>query len=128
MAIFLKFDKKQTNSSGFIPLKRGDDWKLLGKVIDKYPRVEDDFDLTGVSATAFFSGDPSGTVTSVVQVTKPDCGGVEIDVPASATPGVALAENGTTIYLVADHPTKGTITIDTELPVLEIKDRGFAES
>lgn len=127
MALYLQFDKRQAAPSGLIPLKRGDDWQLSGQMVEKYARYQSPLDLTGCSATAYFEGDPSGTVTSVVQVVDELAGLVRIDLPASATPGVALSDSGTTIYTVVTHPTKGTITVENEVPVLEIEDRDFSE-
>lgn len=127
MAIYITFDKKQAAPSGLIPLKRGDDWKLQAQIIEKYARYSAPMDLTGCAATAFFEADPSGVVTTVANISLPEAGKLEIDIPASASPSCALNENGTSIYMIIDHPALGTITADSELPNLEIKDRGFVE-
>lgn len=127
MAIYLTLDKRQSAPSGLIPLRRGDDWKLKGQIVEKYARYSAPLDMTSCSATASFAGDPSGIVTAVVSITDSVAGLVEIDVAASASPGVLVSENGTNIYMVMNHPTRGVITVESELPNLEIKDRGFSE-
>lgn len=130
MAIVLTLFKKQTNTSGQVPLKRGDDWKLDGQVIEKYARFQEALDLTGCSATAFFEASTGGVVAKAVTLSNASCGIVEIDVASTGvgnTSEVALSENGTTIYCTIQHPSRGLITADMEAPVVEVRDRGFVE-
>lgn len=133
MAIFLVFDKRHFGPNGFIPLKRSDRWLLSGKVVEKYARYEKELDLTGVSgATGFFEAadleDVDALVPFSLDVIDAKGGQVQLDIPASASSSVALAENGISAYATIDHPDLGLITVETEQPVLEIRDRGFAEA
>lgn len=132
MALFLVFDKKHQNPSGMIPLKRGDDWKLTGKIVEKYAKYEKEVDLTGASATGFFqaadAADTDKVIDVAVQMVNAECGQVKVELAASGTSLVALDEAGTSMYMTVSHPTLGLVTIETEAPILEIKDRGFIES
>lgn len=125
MAKFLDFDKKNFNSAGVIPLRRGDDWKVSGTIIDKYARYQAPFDLTGISAaTGFWPGASGGVIPEPFTILDAKGGQFEMDVPASDTPNIAT-EDSTTIYATLQHPTLGLITIETEFAVMSIQDRSF---
>lgn len=127
MAKYLDLDKKQFNSSGVVPLRRGDDWKLKGTVIEKYARYQAPLDLTDVTgATGFFPASSGGSMPADAFTIVDAVGGqFEMDLAASATLNVST-EDTTTIYATIEHPTLGLMTIETEFAVVEIKDRNFS--
>lgn len=120
MANYLRLNKKLFGVDGTIPLKRGDAWTLNGNVVEKYAGYEAGKDMTGRSATAFF---PGADEEIAVAVTFPEGnqGAFSIAVDAEDTAGAALAESGTSFYLVTDQDE----TIETPDQPLEIRDRGF---
>lgn len=124
MARRIRFDRSLIHSeSGLIPLKRGDDWLLTGKITQKTGNVETDEDLTGAAASAFFEQASGGTYHREVVLNPPDCGKFAITVPKEDTPNLALAELGTTIYLTIQD-SNGISTVDSESE-LEVKNREF---
>lgn len=125
MAKFLILDKKHYDGSkGMIPLKRGDDWLLSGKIVEKYASYQADLDLSGASATAYFAGTGTDVTASVTLEDAPG-GAISVSLGKEATPGVALAEEGTSLYLVVTGGDGKVFTVETPDEALEIKDRGF---
>lgn len=125
MAKFLSFDKKNFNSSGVIDLKRGDDWKLQGTVVDKYAKYAAPFDLSDIiSATAYWPAASGGVITEAFNIISAKGGQFELDVPASDTPSLSL-EDSTTVYVVIDDANLGIVTIESEYSMISIQDRSF---
>lgn len=124
MAKFLDVDKKHFNSAGVVPLRRGDDWKITGTVVDKYARYSAPFDLTGSAATGFWPAASGGVIAEPFTVIDAKGGQFEMDVPAADTPNVSTDE-ATTVYATIQHPTLGLITLETEFAILSIQDRSF---
>lgn len=126
MPLIVSLDKKMFSpATGKVPLKRGDDWELVGKIVEKFSGLKGELevDLTGVSATAYFEAATGGNITKSVTVTDAVCGKFEIDVPKEDTANIALDPDGQSLYAVLDMPAKGLVTAETESAVLEVKDR-----
>lgn len=127
MAKFLILDKKHYDpKTGLIPLRRGDDWVLQGQVMEKKGTYQSPVDLTGGAATAFFDGE-GPDVTTAVTFLDASQGLVEVELDELTSPDVALAEGGTSMYLVFSDTNGVTTTIETPDQPLEIKDRGYQQ-
>lgn len=126
MAKSLVFDRKHFNSDGLIPLKRGDDWSLDFKVVEKKGSYVEDVNLTDLSATAWFPGE-SSPVTCIPTITDASCGKGRIDLPASATSLVKEALNGTTLYITLSNTGGAVTTVETDQEVAEVRDRDFRQ-
>lgn len=124
MSKYVIFDRDQFGSEGLIPLKRGDDWSLRGKIVDLKGTFKDKVNLTGFSATGFFPG-TNDSLSQVVEIVCAEEGTFRIDIPASASINAALANNGTTMYITISNTDGKTETVETEEEVLEVRDREF---
>lgn len=125
MSAVLTFDKKHFNSSGLIPLKRGDDWSLDAKVISKKGNYSEDFDLTNYAASAYFPGVVS-TVIVPCTITNAKCGEMNIALSATGSQLVSLAPNGVSSYIIVKNINDNTAqTIETDSEPLGIDDHGF---
>lgn len=124
MALYLELDKKHYGLSGLIPLKRGDDWELDGKIVDRFSGYRADLDMTSMSATGYFQAASGGTVSAEVTKTDESCGKIKIRLPGELSQGVALSEVGQSIYVILNNGTDDR-TVETPDMPLEILDRGF---
>src|SRR5438552_1296469 len=108
MAIFLSLDKRQFGPNGLIPLRRGDDWKLVGAIIEKYSNYQKDYSLAAYNGASGFlkadASDDDGLIPMSVSIINAAAGEVQLDLAASATPDVALSEDGIGLYMVFDLP------------------------
>jgi hypothetical protein len=128
MAKILILDEKHY-ISGRVPLRRGDQWVLDGKIVDRVKGYDTAVNLTGASVTAFFPADDDADTDSLIAVsgtlTNAECGQVRITVAEDVTPTVALAEQGISPYAVYDTPSDGPFTVEVQSPTVEVLDRGF---
>ncbi len=128
MAKILVIDKKHfAPSTGMVPLRRGDDWLLSGQVIDRYAGYQKAVDLTDSGATGFFPAASGGTIPAEVTFTNAAAGAVVIALSKEDSANVALAEQGTSLYITLDT-TDGLTTVETPEETIEVKDRGFEPS
>lgn len=127
MAKYIVFDKDLFGIDGNIPLFRKDDWTLRGEIVDGLGKCKRIFDLTGYSASAFFPAASGGPVSFPVNIVAPKAGRFELEVPGSASSGIALAEQGTSLYFTLDNSTDNITTVETPYEPLEIRDRYFRE-
>lgn len=125
MAIFLQFAKRELGPNGLIPVKRGDDWKLSAFIVEKYSGYEVEVDMTGASATGYFEAASGGAVARSVTVVDEIAGEILIEADKTFTQNIALDPDGQSVYVVITHPDRGEITAETQIPILEVKDREF---
>lgn len=129
MADYIELNKKQYGIDGLVPLKRGDDWMLLGKIVERYSSYKGDKDLTDVvSATAYFEGATGGTIASLVSIDNASCGVISIAVDADDTDDIEESPFGTSFYVVLERAGSQYQTIQTYDFPLNIQDRGFPTS
>jgi hypothetical protein len=131
MAVYLSLDKSQY-LEGLIPLFRGDDWLLTGKIVNQLPQNYFGYvDLAGVSATAYFPTDPTLNLVpvqpAVVQFTNVLEGEFTINLPASASISTLLTPNGSSIYMETKSASGLTTTYQTNDSPLQIQDRTFLQ-
>lgn len=125
MSLILTFDKKHYNNSQVIPLRINDDWSLDAKVTFKKGTYIEDFDLTNYSASGFFKGVVS-EVYLPCQMINAKCGELRMSLAASGTPNVALAPNGTSVYIIVKNTNDNTTqTIETDDEPIEVRLREF---
>lgn len=125
MSKYLKFDLPMYGQDNLIPLTRGDDWLLSGKVILLHGDQQDDYDLTAIQgATAFWPG-ATGALTGSFAQTDGKSGKFTIGLPASASIGALLSDTGTQPYILLKEAAPGQTTIYPLDQPLKIQDPGF---
>lgn len=126
MALYLKLDKKQYGKDGLIPLRRGDAWSLLGKVVNRYAGYEEDYDLSDVvgDITGCIENTTGGSIATTVTIEDAVCGKVTIAAEAEATELADECVAGQSMYLLLQEDD-GPKTVETLDQPLEILDRGF---
>lgn len=131
MAILLRILRNQY-FEGQVSLYRGDKWALNCQIVDSVGGVDQLKDLRGASATGYFPSTGGDTVAASVQLTDAQSGQIQLQVPASDTPQVALSTGGIQPYVVvADLPASGgpsPFTAQAPAADVVILDREFTQS
>lgn len=130
MAIFIELDRAIYDDSGLVPLKRGDDWSLVGKIKSKKGSYKSDLDLSDVnSASAYFPQDSAtgGTVVASVTIDDPMCGSFTVPVPKEVTTTIQETPSGSKFYMVLYRDLTEE-TVETFDSPLDIRDRGFSDT
>lgn len=126
MAKFLEFDRKQVSHlTGLIPLRRGDDWTLNGKIVEKYGAYKGDVDITGVQEVQFGFLPASGStpIAATVEVIDETCAKIKITLAKADTLLVAEAADGVGAAATIIDSLGAEETVETEDLALEILDR-----
>lgn len=124
MSRILKLDKKFYSDDGVVPLFRGDDWNLLGKVVDRAGNYETGVDLSPYSATAYFPSASGGPDLPAMAATG-SCGSLTISMPAASTPNVQSNVGGIGAYVVLKDSQGNLTTVPTVDQAIAVLDRGF---
>lgn len=129
MAKLLVLEKDQY-LNGKIPLRRGDNWTLRAKVVNRIQNTELPVNLTGAAATGFFkaanSTDPDEVIAVGGTIATGDQGAISFAIDDSITDTIALSEEGISFYATINDGSS-LYTVETTDNPLEIKDRGFVE-
>lgn len=123
MARVIKLDKRQYADDGLLPLFRGDDWSVIGKVVDRVGSYESEVDMSPYSATGYFPAATGGSDLPVSAATG-ECGSVTISVPKEVSPNIALS-NGIGAYIVLQDQSGNLQTVPTIGTDIAVLDRGF---
>lgn len=124
MAKYIKLDKSQYGKDGVIPLKRGDDWVLTGKIVNRSCGEDLTVDLTGLGMTACLPGADGSTITVDPVAVDAEEGTFTMTVPKAKTL-LTQPSFGTGFYIVLQDNDSNQETVESYDPALEIKDRGF---
>ncbi len=125
MALALDYDKKHIDpTTATVLLTKGDDWKLVAEVVDRYARYRQAQDLTGATASAFFQGEDEAACAFPATILVAECGRLQIDVPASATSELGLIEFGQPNYVVIESSTLGRQTVRS-VQLVQVVDQSF---
>lgn len=129
MAKYLEFDPEQIGVGGLIPLRRGDDWRILAALTNsgKFP-----VNLTGVAIAVHFPQDITLTdgsdYVADAQILDVESNQIVITVPDTATTGIALSQpggDGLGIFAIMTDAMGKQTTFENAFPILEVKDRDF---
>lgn len=114
--------------TGLVPLRRGDDWALDGKIINAYGGLTLYHDLSSLDgASAYFPGASGGLVPGVLAVVDAPNGGVRITAGPTNTAEVLETPEGGSMYLLLS--TGGKLqTVEMREAALEILERGFTKA
>lgn len=125
MAKYLEFDKKHFGVDGLIPLKRGDDWKLDATIIEELSNYRREVNLTDIDVKVFFPSASTGSIEATNVVKIDPCGKIELTLAASASTGVALAQNGTSVFARLENLAGHLETVETKFEPIQVQDQGF---
>jgi hypothetical protein len=111
MAKQIYLEKFQYNYNGVVPLFVGDDWSLVGRLLEQAPGLpSSDTDLSGCGVTAFFPA-TGGLIAVSGTLTSPTTGRVTFNVPRAQTLQAMVGLGGITFY--AEVSASGTGALQT---------------
>lgn len=124
MAKKVLLDPAQYDASGLLPLFRGDDWAVTGKIQDQVGGILNDVDSTAVTgATGWFPG-ASGALAGVFSWLDQAASKFKVTLAGSGSLGAQLSSAGLGMYLTLQEPA-GLETVPTLDQPLGIQDPGF---
>lgn len=113
--------------TGLVPLRKGDDWLLEGKVVEAYAGYKTEVDLSDAAgASAFFPAASGGSFPGVAAVVDPTCGRIRLSVVPASSAEAQESPEGISPFLILNLRGQ-LITVETREPVLEILARGHAQ-
>jgi hypothetical protein len=128
MAKYLQYDLDQYGVDNTIPLTRGDDWTLVGRIFNLNGANQERVDITGnEGATAFFPAADGTLIVGNISVTDPLVGLLTITLPASGTLLTLLNDTGVSNYITLLDENGLLETINTIDQALKIQDRAFGQ-
>lgn len=126
MSKLVVFDDKHFNSNGLVELIRGDDISLRARVVEflrSGSRVVQLGNEGITAATAFFKGQDSTVVSSIVDLGQ--CEHFQIELPASGSELLRLDNIGTDMYLTVENNNQDISTIFSRAQSIGVYDRSF---
>lgn len=123
MARYLKLDPDQYGVDGLIPLYRGDDWALTGRVIELDQGIEREVNLSSVvGATGMIPAASGGQAVLQLDVVDADCGKIVLSLGAAQTPEIRLSDVGVSPVIVLEEGAN-LHTLTSVDQALKIQDR-----
>lgn len=125
MAIRWKLDREQVGPDGLITLFRGDDWNVVGKLVNLIGSYEQPVDASQYSATGYFPSATGGADLPALAATG-SCGALSVQYPAISTPSVQVSSGGEGPYVVLQDSQGKLTTVPTIDQNMAILDRSFS--